>query len=93
VAHINQCVANAKRGLSLLNAAIICSWWYKSGYSWTSTDFFTPPIFSLGLSPALDAKPACSNKLIEFTALDIRHPSLRDTQRLRGLSHPSPISK
>ena len=47
VTHINQCVANAKRGLSLLKAANICSWWYKSGYSWTSTDFFTPPISAL----------------------------------------------
>jgi hypothetical protein len=33
VSHINQCLANAKRGLSLWKAASIRLWWYKSGYS------------------------------------------------------------
>ena len=30
--HINQCLANAKRGLSLCKSTSIRLWWYKSGY-------------------------------------------------------------
>jgi hypothetical protein len=33
VSHINVCLTNAKRGLSLWSAANLCLWWYKSGYS------------------------------------------------------------
>jgi hypothetical protein len=63
VTHINQCVANAKRGLSLLEAA---NYLLVVAQKWLQLDInrlLYAANFSLGLSPALDASRTSMSKL------------------------------
>ena len=72
MSHFNQCLANAKRGLSLWKAANICLWWYKSGYSERQTESFASHLRDITLISKVETTRTLSGQCDRQLTCDLR---------------------